>query len=199
MEKAINQKLVPSGYYHIYNRGNNKENLFKEVENYDYFLSLWIKHIEPVAQTFCYCLLPDHFHFFIRIKEEQDLPYFKGTTNQNSTQITLQISKAFSNLFNAYAKAINKKHQRTGSLFQERFKRKKIEDNANYTAIIGYIITNAVKHNLCSSVESYLYSAYATILSEKPTRLLRNEVLEWFGGKDAFIAFIKSYEKRYAS
>ena len=67
-EKDI-QLLYPGGYFHVYNRGNNKETIFKTEENYYYFLSLWKKYIEPVAQTFCYSLLPNHFHFFIRIRE----------------------------------------------------------------------------------------------------------------------------------
>ena len=61
------QKLTPGGYFHIYNRGNNKETIFKTHENYIYFLTLWKKYIEPIAETFCYNLLPNHFHFFIKI------------------------------------------------------------------------------------------------------------------------------------
>ena len=53
-------------YYHIYNRGNNRENLFIERRNYPYFLKLYAKHIQPVAETYAYCLLPNHFHFAIR-------------------------------------------------------------------------------------------------------------------------------------
>ena len=55
--------LAYDGYYHIYNRGNNRENIFKETRNYRYFLTLYAKHIEPVADTFAYCLLPNHFHW----------------------------------------------------------------------------------------------------------------------------------------
>ena len=58
--------LIPG--QHIYNRGNNRENLFKEAKNYPYFLKLYSKHVERVASTFAYCLLRNHFHFFVRIK-----------------------------------------------------------------------------------------------------------------------------------
>ena len=57
------QPLQFGQYYHIYNRGNNRENLFAEQRNYPYFLKLYAKHILPVAKTFAYCLLPNHFHF----------------------------------------------------------------------------------------------------------------------------------------
>lgn len=60
-------------YYHIYNRGNNRENLFVEERNYLYFLKLYGQHIEPVASTFAYCLLPNHFHILVQIKEVEDL------------------------------------------------------------------------------------------------------------------------------
>ena len=60
--------LQPGEYYHIYNRGNNGETLFREQRNYPYFLKLYTKYIEPVAETYAYCLLKNHFHFLVRIK-----------------------------------------------------------------------------------------------------------------------------------
>ena len=60
-------------YYHIYNRGNNKADIFFENENYYYFLRLYAKYIEPIAQTFAWCLLKNHFHFLIRIKEKEEI------------------------------------------------------------------------------------------------------------------------------
>ncbi len=198
-EKDI-QLLYPGGYFHVYNRGNNKEIIFKSEENYFYFLSLWKKYIEPVAQTFCYNLLPNHFHFFIRIREHillnDDFENDKLTDNpRKSDGLTPEIiRRRFSNLFNAYAKAINKRYNRTGSLFQERFRRKEITDMQYFTSLIGYIITNAVKHALVKRANEYPYSSYHAIVSEKPTLLLRNEIIAWFGGKKQFVDFINSYE-----
>jgi putative transposase len=54
--------------YHIYNRGNNRENVFVEERNYRHFLQLYAKYIEPVAWTYAYCLLRNHFHFLVKIK-----------------------------------------------------------------------------------------------------------------------------------
>ncbi|MBN1976347.1 MAG: hypothetical protein JW918_03000, partial [Anaerolineae bacterium] len=56
-------------YYHIYNRGNNGENIFIEERNYSYFLGLYAKYIEPIADTFAYVLLRNHFHLLVRIKD----------------------------------------------------------------------------------------------------------------------------------
>ena len=73
-------------YYHIYNRGNNSENLFLEKRNYPYFLSLYQKHIAPVTDTFAYCLLRNHFHVAGRIKtEEEYLEYLKQTSQVSET------------------------------------------------------------------------------------------------------------------
>jgi putative transposase len=59
-------------YYHIYNRGNNGENLFFEERNYPYFLKLYAHHILPVANTYAYCLLRNHFHALVRIRTEEE-------------------------------------------------------------------------------------------------------------------------------
>ena len=71
------EPLQPGEYYHIYNRGIDGEVLFREVRNYHHFLRLWAKYIEPVADTYAYCLLSNHFHFLIRIKQEETGPILK--------------------------------------------------------------------------------------------------------------------------
>lgn len=63
------EPLLPGHYYHIYNRGNNGETLFREDRNYRYFLQLYAKHIAPVAETYAYCLMPNHFHFLVQVRE----------------------------------------------------------------------------------------------------------------------------------
>ncbi|SDD17599.1 transposase [Niabella drilacis] len=181
--RDIYQPLSPGVYYHIYNRGNNKENIFREPDNFAYFLLLWERYLARDIDLFCYCLLPNHFHFLVRIKE------FSPAGNK--------LAKKFSNMFNAYAKAFNKKYGRTGSLFQKRFRRKKITDHSYYTTIIGYILTNPVRHHLSVTSGSYPYSAYNSLLSEEPTLLLRNELLDWFGSREALIRYIRNYEKAH--
>ena len=61
--------LQPGHYYHVYNRGNNREDLFREECNYRYFLQLYTRHVLPIAITFAYCLMRNHFHFLVRIRE----------------------------------------------------------------------------------------------------------------------------------
>ena len=64
--------LQPDSYYHVFNRGVNRQNLFFEGRNYGYFLQLYAHHIEPVADTYAYCLLPNHFHLLVRVKTEAE-------------------------------------------------------------------------------------------------------------------------------
>jgi hypothetical protein len=70
--KMANEPLQYGRFYHIYNRGNNGENLFVQQRNFPYFLQLYAKYIQPVAETYAYCLLPNHFHFGIRTFTEEE-------------------------------------------------------------------------------------------------------------------------------
>ena len=61
--------LQPGTFYHVYNRGNNGENIFYKKENYPYFLRKLDQYLSPYLDVFAYCLLPNHFHFLIKTKE----------------------------------------------------------------------------------------------------------------------------------
>src|ERR1051325_3027252 len=65
--------LTYGTFYHIYNRGNNRENIFLQERNYAYFLNLWWQHTRPIADTWAYCLLRNHFHAAVYIKNKEDL------------------------------------------------------------------------------------------------------------------------------
>ncbi|HAL65749.1 MAG: Uncharacterized protein XD81_0529 [Bacteroidetes bacterium 38_7] len=140
----------PGIVYHIFNRGNNKENIFKEEKNYTYFLSLIEKYLSPVSEIYAFCLLKNHFHLALRIKDEDFIE------NKYRTKTYLP----FSNLFNAYTKSINKMYNRTGSLFQEHLHRKRVEDEDYLMQLIAYIHLNPVKHGFSDDFKSYPYSSY---------------------------------------
>ena len=170
----VKYEILESGrYYHIYNRGNNKENIFIEEKNYFYFLQLLKKHILPITEIYAYCLLPNHFHLIIRTKDTVE--------NKN-------LSQGFSNVFNAYAKAINKSYQRSGSLFQRKFSRIKIEDETYLKNLVLYTYTNSQHHNIVVGFTSYPHSSYHAYLSSKPTNISKEYILELFGGKKNFKA-----------
>lgn len=164
--------------YHIYNRGNNGENLFRSPKNYIYFLQLYTKYIYPVADTYAYSLLPNHFHFLTRMKDEEEI----------AERPLKEPSQYFSNLFNAYTRAFNPRHKRTGTLFERPFGRIPVTSARYFYNLIAYIHRNPQKHGFVDDFRDWPYSSYHAILSDQPTRLGKTAVLSWFDGRDDFIA-----------
>ena len=192
-KKAV---LIPDGSYHVYNRANGNECLFLSDKNYNYFLQKYIQFISPIADTFCYCLMPNHFHFLIRIKSEESLNNtFKVAENKTfkvSENLEGLISKQFSNFFNAYAKAFNKQQNRKGNLFMHTFKRKRITDEKYLRKLVHYIHYNPKEAGLVSKIEEWKFSSYNAILDLEGFEnlpgliLLKEEVLDWFEDKENF-------------
>ena len=149
--------------------GNNGQDIFFEEMNYIYFLDLIKKYLLPVSKIYSFCLLKNHFHLLLRINDNCETS-----------------SKHFSNLFNAYTKAINKKYGRTGSLFEKPFKRIKIEDEIYLKHLILYIHLNPEYHQISNHFSKFKYSSYQSILSDKETNIERNDVINYFGGKENF-------------
>jgi putative transposase len=199
-----NHPLKFDHHYHIYSRGNNRENLFTEPRNYPYFLALYTKHIQPVAKTYAYCLLPNHFHFFIKTRTEEEQEAF-NRSEINPTSKLVQSrkiepivltepiftpkppSRAFNNMFIAYARAFNKTNQRTGVLFEAPFGRKNVNSETYFLTLITYIHRNPEKHGLVPDYRNWKWSSFGTFLSTQPTKIERDLVLSWFGGLDAFL------------
>lgn len=178
--------LNPFTYYHIYNHANGDDNLFREAKNYPFFLQKYHPHIDPVAETIAWCLMPNHFHLLVKIKDEatlkQDFPKFKTLENLTSEERQLRLSyllsKQFSNFFSSYSQSFNKVYQRRGSLFLKNFKRKLIDSEAYLFQLIIYIHTNPVKHGFTSNLLDWEWSSYATFAYNYPlliTELFGNE------------------------
>lgn len=168
--------------YHIYNRGVNRTNIFIEEKNYDYFMKMYVKYIPPVADTFAYCLLRNHFHLLVRIKSREEME----REHAHGVEETPWASQQFSNFFNAYAKSINKAYARTGSLFQHPFGRGIVHTDAHFLRAIRYIHQNPQKHGLVRDFRDWPHSSYRVFLDSTPAFVRRAEVLEWFGGVDGF-------------
>ena len=194
------QKLEPiqhDTYYHIYNRGINGETLFREPDNYRHFLRLYEKYIDPVAETFAWCLLNNHFHLLVRIKEEDEvIAAFNPARVRNPGRVRKHLpSRAFSNLFNSYTQAINKRYNRHGSLFEKPFRRIEITHERYFRNMVFYIHNNPVKHGFVEDMVEYPWSSYLSIVSAKPTKLQREEVLGWFDNKNNFKFFHQKNHK----
>jgi len=200
------ETLIYGNYYHIYNRGINSCDLYRDADNYEHFLNLYDKYISPIADTYAWVLMPNHFHLLLRIKDEKEilsssnLTGFKNlsglcqaqNTHQNLSGLnqahnTLQnLSgirlpyKHFSDLFNAYSKAFNKRFNRHGSLFERPFKRKVIDNEIYLKQVLLYIHNNPIHHGFCEHPMEYAWSSYLSCISLKPTKLKRDIIIGWF-------------------
>jgi hypothetical protein len=109
-------------------------------------------------------------------KNEPILPRFK----------LREPSRAFNNLFIAYARAFNKATNRTGVLFETPFGRKIIDNQHYLMTLITYIHHNPQKHGFVTDFREWPWSSYNAILADKPTKLNRDEVLAWYNGRSHF-------------
>ncbi len=204
------ERLKEGHHYHIYNRGVNGCNLFYQSEDYEHFLDLYDKYISPVATTWSWVLMPNHFHFSVKIKENvvYKYPSFdeknKGSMPEDCKWETIELPsnkqeylqsenikrpvphRHFAHLFNAFARHLNTKTGRTGNLFERPFKRKRTDDKYYLKQVILYIHNNPVHHGFCDHPSDYPWSSYLSCVSEKPTHLKRGEVLDLFGDKTNF-------------
>ena len=209
--------LLPNTVYHIYNHANGNENLFRSEENYRYFLKKYAEYIYPIAETFAYCLMPNHFHFMVRIRGEEELveffktekinQYLRGFVNlggigkkeekesglRNLGIVEKLLSQQFSNFFNSYTKAYNKKYNRRGSLFNHRFKRKVVENDSYFIQLVVYIHLNPVKHGFCSHLLDWEYSSIHAYYSEAVSLINKSLLDDVFGSRDAMVHFHQKY------
>ncbi|WP_425284213.1 hypothetical protein [Aquimarina amphilecti] len=103
-------------------------------------------------------------------------------------------SQKFSNFFNAYTKAFNKKYDRVGSLFQRPFRRIRIDNEDYLKSLIVYIHLNPESHNISEDFKKYSYSSYQTMFSSKVTNVERIEVVKLFNDIENF-KFVHNQKK----
>ncbi|AZA62351.1 transposase [Chryseobacterium indoltheticum] len=173
------------GYvYHIYTHANGKDLIFREDENYKYFLSKILKYILPIAEIYAYCLMPNHFHLLIRFKDSNQI------LNEDEHKYLM---KQFSNLLNGYAKAYNKKYNRKGSLFLDFLKRKKVGDEKYLIKLLHYIHNNPVNHRFVEDINDWKYSSYHSYINlAKESKLERKEMMQYFDTIKDFVEYHKS-------
>ena len=129
--KTIKTPLQVDRYFHIYNKGNNRERIFAKEEDYRYFMQLYLTIVQPFAQTYAYCLLPNHYHFLLKIGDGE--PHQYGHP-----------SHLFRKFFQAYAIWFNLKSNRKGSLFTKYYRRIEISNEDYLKHLVYYIHRNPV-------------------------------------------------------
>ena len=142
-------QLHPGRLHHLYNRGNNGEQVFYTPGHYHFFLRKLRLHLLPAGRLLAYCLMPNHFHLLFEPAETDEAT--------NATRAGLSI------ILGSYAQALNRERERTGSLFQKRTKTKLLEASATTayaTTCFHYLHQNPYRARLATRPEDWPYSSY---------------------------------------
>jgi len=197
--RSNTELLEPEKYYHIFNRAIGDELLFKCDTDYTYFLNKIKRFILPVAEIISYCLIPNHFHLFIKTRDENQI---QKNTNLLSINLVIdKLNQSFSNFFNSYTKSINLRYSRKGKLFMLPYKRILVEDKSYIISVINYLHRNPIHHGLVENHSDWKYSSFNDYLSKNPTIINQSLGLDFFGSLQDFKQFhqensiIESYDR----
>lgn len=168
--------------YHISIRGNNKQDIFLDENDRIAYLARLRRYKETYnVCIYAYCLMTNHVHLLV-FDNGQDISRFMQVLNLS------------------YAIYFNKKHGRSGHLFQDRFT-SKIVDNEGYLAYVSkYIHLNPVRAQLVKKAEDYEWSSYASYVKRKYDDIVECDfLLKHFGMKDtqsrkAYKAYVEEKE-----
>ena len=161
-------------YYHIYNRGNNKNEIFLDSEDFNFFILRLRQNLFPKQSTkkfrtqplpdgafslINYCLMPNHFHLLV--KQNGELP----------------TSKLILRVCTSYSKYFNKKHQKIGHVFQDQFKQALIDDNSYLMWLSAYIHQNPKVAGLVTDLNKYMWSSYPNFTGYTKDDLCEKEII----------------------
>ncbi|BDA68384.1 hypothetical protein CAL7716_025500 [Calothrix sp. PCC 7716] len=170
-------------YYHIYNRGNNRQKIFFQNQNYSYFQRLIKKHlIDNQVEIIAYCLMPNHYHLLIHLN------------NDNLSELMQAFALS-------YTKAINNRFNRVGSLFQGPFQSIHVDTDEYLLHLSRYIHLNPVGANLVKKPQDWIYSSYLDyIIPKKDSFVKKDKILEYFdleylAPEDSYRSFVESQQE----
>lgn len=194
----------PETYYHVYNRGVAKQNIFLDEQDYKTFLSYFKLYLTPPnlqgqslkappshkLKNYCdtlkllsYCLMPNHFHLFIFQKESNTMADF------------------FHSLATKYSMYFNKKYKRVGHVFQGRYKAVMVTGENQFIYLSKYIHRNPLDILPSGTVlEGYKYSSYQNYLGRfKQTWVDTTDILSYFSKNqqtDSYKRFVEEMDER---
>ena len=179
--------FVPDIYYHFYNRGNNRQAVFFEPDNYLYFLGGIKKYLVPFVSIVVYCLMPTHYHILVRVKHQT-------SEVLKTSEVSKQVSLAMQKFLISYTKAINKRFSRVGALFQGQFQAKPIQNYSHLLHLCVYIHANPAKDGLVAMPEDWIYSNYLEWLGHRDGTLVDREFIqEHFGSPAEYQEHVMQY------
>lgn len=171
-----------SGYYHILLRGNNQGCIFHDNKDRKKFLTILSEQVDKgFISVIAYCLMDNHIHFLVR---------------ENINQLV----NAMRSLNTTYALYFNKKYNRSGHLFQNRYQSESIEDEKYLFAALRYIHQNPINANICTRVENYRWSSDPFYRNPKLKSFIDTSILKFINRDRAtaiggYIRLMKSPEK----
>lgn len=171
---ATPQRIFEDGaYYHVYNRGNRKQQIFLNSRDYERFLDKVVEYKKKYPlEILAYCLMPNHVHFLIK------------QTYSNA------ISRFMSDLCNSHSRYFNVKYDTVGSLYQGRFKAKKVDKDEYLIHLSRYIHLNPVDlfyltKNTFEQISFYRWSSLPAYILGKSNEIVTVEpILQYFSSKD---------------
>ena len=166
------------GYYHIFNRGANRQKIFCSDENYRYLVRT-MNRIKPEGiSVLAFCLMPNHYHFLVRQEAEEPVHVF------------------IQGLFNVYSKAFNKMFRRTGTLFEGRFRAVEITENRHLLHLCRYIHGNPVQAGLVHCAEDWPFSDYRdwVLKMQGTSRVPGNFLTENFQTPEEYRKFVEDWD-----
>ncbi len=168
-------KFREGEYYHLYNRGHNRQRIFFERENYVFFLHRLRRYLLPLLDVVAYCLMPTHYHLLVLLRE-------------------VDLSHQMQLFGISYTKAMNKRYDRVGALFQGAFQAKHVGENDYLVHLSRYIHVNPVMTGLVKQPEEWEFSSYLEYVGLRDGTLPQTEiVLSQFPSIEAYGEFVASY------
>ena len=167
-------------YYHLYNRGANRQRIFFCDENWGYFIKRIRHYFRPeLVDVVAYCLMPTHYHLLVYLK-------------------TGDLSKEVMQPFGlSYTKGINRQQERVGPLFQGPFEAVWVDRDEYLLHLSRYIHLNPVTAGLVRRPEEWTFSSYRDYVGLRQGTLpVPGVVLSQFGSREAYREFVESYRDR---
>lgn len=165
-------QFVEGSFYHIYNRGNDKQRIFFRDSNYDFFLNKVKRYIMPHANLLAWCLMPNHFHFLVQANQETQKIVKETPIKINALTESIRL------MLSSYTRAIQKQESKVGSLFQQKTKFKCADDYL--TSAFHYVHQNPYRAGLVKKMEDYAWSSMKEYVGLTTQNLCRLDVAYQF-------------------
>jgi REP element-mobilizing transposase RayT len=197
--KEFKAPFLPECFYHIVCKSVDGINLFRDDADYHVFLQRFQQFTALIFDVWSYCLLTNHTHHIIKIKSSagilenikkqedrtQAMKSFLSDQN-NELFFDAMIERQMNSFLVSFANYTNNKYSRKGGLFQKPFRRVQIADDIHLQQAIIYVHANAQKHNIVRDFKDHAYNSYQATVNKKVASIDTKNVLDLFGGIEAF-------------